>query len=235
MVGSPLISVIVPIHTTNHRLPQIRKALSTATGPVQLVLVLNHPKLANQITSQASNETVVVASRKGRGFAFLEGIAHITASITMLLHSDTIPPHGWDEAILTAMENPEVVGGGFSLTYGTPKPHLDFGNWVLNQWFRISGELYGDRAMFVRSHILRRCLPALKVPLFEDLQLVHCMHNYGRVVLLKQKVETTAASFRKHGLLGYIGNFWLCRLWYAAGGSPFQIYNFYYPSKKLKT
>ncbi|MHA2026714.1 MAG: hypothetical protein ACW98U_12510 [Candidatus Thorarchaeota archaeon] len=228
MVASPLISVITPIHSTNHKIPQIRKALSSANAPTQLIVVLNNPKLSNHIIPQSSNELVVVAPRKGRGFAFLQGIANITGSITMLLHSDTIPPIGWDHAILTALEDPHVVGGGFSLTYDTPKPNLDLGTWVMNQWFRISGELYGDRAMFVRSHILKRCLSVLEVPLFEDLRLVQCMHRYGRVVLLKDMVENISKSFREQvSFIPY-------RLWYALGGSPFQIYNAYYSTKKLE-
>lgn len=234
MVDSPLISVITPIHTTNHKIPQIRKALSSATIPTQLIVVINNPKLTNHIIPQGSNELVVVAPRKGRGFAFLHGIASITGSVTMLLHSDTIPPIGWEHAILTALEDPQVVGGGFSMTYDTPKPYLDFGTWMVNQWIRISGEIYGDRAMFIRSHILKRCLSVLEVPLFEDLRLAQCMRKYGRLVLLKEKVETSAENYRKHGLMGYIGKFLLCRIWYALGGSPFQIYNAYYSSKKLE-
>ncbi|MHA2142095.1 MAG: glycosyltransferase [Candidatus Thorarchaeota archaeon] len=228
MLGSPLISVITPIHTTNHKIPQIRKSISSATAPIQLILVLNNPKLTNHIVPKSSNELVVVAPRKGRGFAFLQGIANVTGNFTVLLHSDTILPNGWDNAILTALEDPQVVGGGFSMTYDTPKPNLDLGTWIMNHWFRISGEIYGDRALFVRSHILKRCLSVLEVPLFEDLRLAQCMHRYGRVVLLKDKVENISKSFRDQV------SFILFRLWYALGGSPFRIYNAYYSTKKLE-
>jgi glycosyltransferase involved in cell wall biosynthesis len=228
VVDSPLISVITPVHTANHKIPQIRKSISSANTPTQLILVLNNPKLANHIIPQGSNELVVAAPRKGRGFAFLQGIANATGNITVLLHSDTIPPIGWDHAILTTLEDPLVVGGGFSMTYDTPRPNLDLGTWLMNQWFRISGELYGDRAMFVRSHILKRCLSILEVPLFEDLRLAQCMHRYGRVVLLKDKVENISKSFREQV------SFILFRLWYALGGSPFRIYNAYYSTKKLE-
>lgn len=234
MVGSPLISVITPIHTTNHKIPQIRKALSSATVSTELIIVINNPKLTKHIVVQSSNESVVIAQRKGRGFAFIQGIANVKGSVTMLLHSDTIPPLGWDQAILSSLKNPQVVGGGFSMKYGTPKPYLDLGAWMMNQWFRISGELYGDRAMFIRSHILRRCLSVLEVPLFEDLRLARCMHKHGRVVLLRDKVETSDKSLKDYGLLRYIGGFLLCRLWYALGGSPFQIYNAYYAPTKSK-
>ncbi|MHA1908937.1 MAG: glycosyltransferase [Candidatus Thorarchaeota archaeon] len=230
MTDTPTISVITPLHTTNHRLPEIRNVLSAATVPIELILVLNHPKLADKITPEATNETVVLAPRKGRGFAFLQGITNATGTITLLLHSDTVPPIGWDQAILGAMEDPRVVGGGFSMTYKTSRPYLELGIWVMNQWFRISGELYGDRALFIRSQILKRCLSVLEVPLFEDLRLAQCMRKYGQVVLLKEKVETSAKTLQEIGFLRYFGGFPLCRIWYALGGSPFQIYNYYYSS-----
>lgn len=232
MVDSPLISVITPIHTTSHKLPKIRKALATSSTPIQLIIVLNNPQLTEMIKPQNSNELVVVAPRKGRGYAFLEGITRIDGNVTMLLHSDTIPPLGWEKAILAALKNPQVVGGGFSMTHDRPNPYLELGVWCLNQWFRVSGELYGDRAMFIRSNILRRCLSTLEVPLFEDLRLSLCMQKYGRVVLLKEKVETRAASLREYGFFRYFANFYLCRIWYALGGPPFQIYNAYYSSTK---
>jgi hypothetical protein len=224
--------VITPIHTTSHRIPQIRKALSSATVPTELVIVINNPKLTNHIVTEGPDEVVVIARRRGRGFAFIEGIANVRGSITMLLHSDTIPLLGWDQAIVTALRDPKVVGGGFSMRYNTSKPNLDLGVWMMNQWFRITGELYGDRAMFIRSSILRRCLSVLEVPLFEDLQLARCMHKHGQVVLLNDKVITDDKSLREHGILRYLGSFLLCRLWYALGGSPFQIYNAYYAPTK---
>ena len=232
MVNSPSITVITPIHTTTHKLAQIRKVLSSATVQIQLIIVLNNPKLTKMIEPQNTNEHVVVAPRKGRGFAFLEGIAKTTGNVTMLLHSDTIPPLGWDQAILNALKNPNVVGGGFSMTHDKSNPYLAFGVWVLNQWFRVSGELYGDRAMFIRSHILERCLPTLEVPLFEDLQLARCVQKYGRVVLLKEKVETSTPNLRQYGFFRYFASFYLCRIWYALGGSPSQIYSAYYSPKK---
>ena len=228
MEDFPLISVITPIHTKSHKIPQIRKAISSATVPIELIIVINNPALTNHITTKRPNEAVVVARRKGRGFAFLEGIENIRGSITMLLHSDTIPPIGWDKAILTALKNPKVVGGGFSMRYNTPKPNLDLGVWMMNLWFRISGELYGDRAMFIRSSILKSCLSELEVPIFEDLRLARCMHKHGKVVLLKERVLTSDKTLKEHGILRYLGSFVLCRLWYALGGSPFQIYNAYY-------
>jgi glycosyltransferase involved in cell wall biosynthesis len=228
MRGFTLISVITPIHSTNHKLPEIRNAVSSATTPTQLIIVLDNPELATQITPQTSNEQVLISPRKGRGFAFLHGIANTTGDITLLLHSDTIPPPGWDQAIIAALKDPLVIGGGFSMAYDTLKPYLTLVIWAVNQIFRISGELYGDRGIFLRSKILRHCMPQLEVPLFEDVRLVQCMHKHGRVVLLKEKAETSADAFRQQGFIQYIAKYLLSRVWYALGGSPFQIYQVYY-------
>ncbi len=230
MVDHPLISVVTPFHSTKHKLPQIRRALASASVPIQFIMVLNNPKLSKHITLQNSNELIVIAPQRGRGFAFLKGIANIKGTFTMLLHSDTIPPIGWDLSILTALEDSHVVGGGFSMTYGRRKPYLGVGIWIMNQWFRVTGDLYGDRAMFIRSQILKQCLSALEVPIFEDLRLAKCMHKHGQVVLLNEEVETVAKDFRDLGFRRYFGTFLLCRIWYALGVSPNQIFKFYYPT-----
>jgi hypothetical protein len=228
MANSPLISVITPIHTTNHKLQQIRRALSLASLPTELIIVINNPELIGLVESQTPDELVVVASRIGRGFAFLQGIASIKGTIALLLHSDTIPPIGWDQAIHNVMKNPEVAGGGFAMTYETPDPFLDFICWFANQWARYTGEIFGDRGMFIRTSILKRCLPELEVPLFEDMRLAQCMRNHGRVKLLKEKVVTSAEGYRKHGLIQYISRVWKSRIWYSLGVSPFKIYDYYY-------
>ncbi|MHA2386706.1 MAG: hypothetical protein ACXAEE_10910, partial [Candidatus Thorarchaeota archaeon] len=117
---------------------------------------------------------------------------------------------------------------GFSMAYETSDPFLEFICWFSNQWARLTGEIYGDRGMFIRSHILRRCSSVLEVPLFEDMRLAQCMRDHGRVVLLNEKVVTSAEGYRKHGMWQYIGRVWRSRIWYALGVSTFRIYDYYY-------
>jgi hypothetical protein len=220
--------VITPLHTKQHKLRDIRKSLALATARIQLIIVLNNPELTGHIHPKTSDEEVVVCSRRGRGYAFLEGILKSKGSIALLLHSDTLLPAGWDTAILTALKDKRVVGGGFSLSYENSSPSLKIVSWLSNLWVWLSGELYGDRAIFIRSEILRQCLPVLPVPIFEDLRLKQCMEHKGRLVLLGNKVKTSAEKYRKYGLLGYILRIWLARLWYALGIDTRKIYAAYY-------
>lgn len=220
--------MITPVHSRNHRLPVIRKSLSSAIVPIQIIIVVNNQKLVKEISPKTSNEEVVFCSRRGRGYAFLEGISNAKGDIALLLHSDTNLPSGWDAAILSALEDTRVVGGGFSLSYDTSKPTLEIITWLSNLWVWLSGELYGDRAMFVRSDILKRCLSVLQVPIFEDLRLTRCMHKHGRVVLLGQEIITSAEKYRKYGLIGYILRIWSARILYMLGIDPHHVYASYY-------
>jgi hypothetical protein len=54
------------------------------------------------------------------------------------------------------------------------------------------------------------------------------MKSYGKNVLLKEKVTTSAAGFLKYGMVGNIRRYVMCRLWYAVGATPHQLYYAYY-------
>lgn len=228
MKTPPLISVVCPIHSSNHKLEAIRNVLLSSNVPIELIVVINNPEISVKIVPQNFEETVVKCPRRGRGYAFLAGIAEVRGRITMLLHSDTVPPLGWDHVILSALANPDVVGGGFSLSYDTRNPLLEIVSWLSNQWVRLTKEMYGDRAMFVQTNILERCLSALDVPLYEDLRLARCMLRQGDLILANQKIETSAVKYQKYGVLEYLRKIWLSRIWYHLGVSTSQIYDMYY-------
>ena len=225
---SPVITVIIPMHQPSHILPRIQTVLATACVPIQTLIVLNNPTSDLQVSTQAPNEEVLFSSREGRGYAFLTGIAHAKGEVILLLHADTVPPVNWDRAILKALKNPQVVGGGFSLTYDQPKGYLTYGAHFIDLVFRVTGELYGDRGMFVRTQTLQKCLNAMDVPLFEDVKLSKCMRSQGKIVMLKDKIIASTEEFLKHGMLGNIKRYVTCRLWYAFGATPQQLYQAYY-------
>ena len=223
-----MFSIIIPVHKKENRLQQIRRRLDAATDPIQTLIVLNNPELVDFIHPEREHEHILFSPRKGRGFAFLEGIVYVKGEISFLLHSDIIPPHGWDRAILQTLNDPQIVGGEFSMAFDIPKPHLRVGVKLVDLLFLVLRELYGDRGMFLRTPILMHCLSAMQVPLFEDVQLSKCMRRYGKVVKLPDKIIASTHDFLRHGFFYNIGRFLKCRLWYALGGAPDHIYPAYY-------
>ena len=62
----------------------------------------------------------------------------------------------------------------------------------------------------------------------EDVKLSRFMNKKGIVVMLQEKVITSADTFFKYGLLQHTFRIIKCRLWYALGGNPDKIYRYYY-------
>ncbi len=224
----PKISVIVPVYRRTPQLQKIREFIADNNAGYELILVINNSALIPDIVSQHPREIVITHQHPGRGFALKSGSLRARGEIILFLHSDTILSTDWDIEIIEQLKDPYTVGGGFSLRFDTPSIFLEYLVKFSIILFHLTGELWGDRAIFIRSKTLRKCLSALDVPLFEDVRLSKCMRKQGLVTILNKYVITSADSFQENGLLQQAIRIFTSRLWYALGGDPTKIYNYYY-------
>ena len=164
----------------------------------------------------------------GRGGAFVRGAQEVEGDVVLLLHSDTVHPLKWDEAIARALEDGQIVGGAFSLSYDVSSLYLKLLIFMSNAFVRLTGEMWGDRAIFVRTEVLQQCLTLMDVPLLEDVRLSKCMNGCGKAIVLREKVVTSADGFRREGMVRHAWRALKCRLWYALGGDLERMYEYYY-------
>jgi hypothetical protein len=222
-----IISVVIPILCITPELSSVRRSIQTATTPIEILLVVD-PAEKDSIPL-FPNEKKVTTSVRGRGMALAEGIRQSTGDSIIFVHADTILPKGWDIAIRNALIDPQVIGGGFSLTFDKKSEYLHF--LTLRHTLRIYlfRELWGDQAIFVRSNFLKQHISEIeKLPIMEDVQLSKLMNKNGKVIHLKETVITSAATFLKYGLLRNTYRIIKVRLWYEVGGEPQKIYDYYY-------
>lgn len=223
----PLISVIIPIANSKSCLEAIRKDLAKAKTAIEVILVVSKD-LKGEITEKYSFEKIIIPELKGRGFAFTQGIQQSKGEIIIFLHADTILPTEWDKLVLNALANKNIVGGAFSLSFDTPHIYLKFLVFLSDIFFKLTWELWGDRAIFTRSEILKDHRQLLNVPMMEDVKLSGLMKKRGKVIMLKEKVITSSSTFLKYGLLHHSFRIIKCRLWYSLGGNLDKIYSYYY-------
>jgi len=226
-----LISLIVPFHKSIVGLEALRQQLNLVKTPIEVILVIDK-KLENLVEKKNSYEKIVLINNKGRGYNFVEGVRRATGDIIVVLHSDTQLPLGWDKVIRRALLDKKIIGGGFSLEYDQKSKYIDIGILITDILYLILGELWGDRALFVRSKLLKDNLSVIEVPIMEDVRLSKLMNKNGRVIVLKEKVTTSASSFSKYGWFRKSLRTLKARLWYALGGDLHKIFNDYY-SKEL--
>lgn len=202
--------------------------MHAARSSFELITVLNDPSVAKSIVAEGPSEKVVLCERRGRGYAMLHGARMAQGEFILLLHSDTVLPAGWEAAILRAMEDPRVAGGGFHMTFDKSSPWLDLIVRFSDLQVRMGFAIWGDRAVFARAAVLKKCLPALDVPLFEDVRLSKALRRHGRLAFLDERVVTSAEHFRRNGQYLQTGRIIVARTWYALGGDPARIYDYYY-------
>ena len=207
-----------------------RQRMESLSTPVEVIIVVSK-NLKDQIGQGGSYEKIVVAERDGRGYAFTQGIKFATGKILVFLHADTILPVDWDHKIINAFRDRNVVGGGFSLKFDTPHYYLKLLVFMSDLLFDLTGEMWGDRALFIRSELIKEDHSILEVPLMEDVRLSHFMKKKGKVVKLKGAVITSSDTFVKRGLVRHTFKIIRCRLWYALGGNLDKIYRCYYSIK----
>ena len=222
-----MISVIILATNYKSNTDRIRQVLSASTTPIEVIIVVGKDGTGNTV-NRFPSEKIVISEVKGRGYACYLGMQLAKGSVIVFLHADTILPIRWNELILKTLTDKTIVGGAFSLTFDKNHVYLSTLIFLSDLLFRITGELWGDRTIFFRSHILKDHAGLLNVPIMEDVRLSLFMKKRGNVVLLKEKVITSSESFFKHGLLQHTFKIIKCRVWYSLGGNLEKIYNYYY-------
>ena len=223
----PLISVIIPVANIKPYLNKIRQNLARVSTPIEVIIVVSKD-LVGKIFKKYPFEKIIISKLNGRGFACSQGLRSAKGEIIIFLHADTILPENWDKVIRNALANKNIVGGAFSLTFDSNHKYLKLLVIISDLFFMFTRELWGDRAIFVRSEVLKGHAALMEVPIMEDVKLSSFMKKKGKLVMLKEKVITSSDTFIKYGLLRHTFRIVKCRIWYAFGGNPAKIYNYYY-------
>ena len=170
----------------------------------------------------------VALSAPGRGRQMDTGAATATSEVLLFLHADTVLPGDWLEAVRSALADPAVVAGAFTLAVDSKSPWLRFVEYTVDLRSRFLGVMYGDQAIFVRREVFERVGGYLGLPLMEDVDLMRRLRREGGVVSLKERVLTSARRWRVGGgALNSVKNWFFLAL-YFAGVSPDRLYRFYY-------
>jgi glycosyltransferase involved in cell wall biosynthesis len=147
------LSVVIPAY---QEAPLIADAIENARGFADEVIVADAGSPDGTGAIAAASGVPVVQAAKGRGPQLLAGAAAATGDVLLFLHADARLPARARDAVLGAMRDDGVVGGGFYIRF-LPQSWftraLEPGNDVRR---RITRSYYGDTAIFARAEVYRR-------------------------------------------------------------------------------
>ena len=142
----------------------------------------------------------VIQGPPGRGGQLDRGARSAPADGYLFVHADCRLPEGWNDAVDDTLADHGVAIGCFRLH--TEPPPGGPTSTLARTWWRLLdlrsrglGLPYGDQALFLRHEVLARVGGVPRIPLMEDVELVHRCLRLGRLARLPLEVRTTARRF----------------------------------------
>ncbi|MFQ5737231.1 MAG: TIGR04283 family arsenosugar biosynthesis glycosyltransferase [Thermodesulfobacteriota bacterium] len=219
------ISVIIPVLNEADNLGAAIRAIG---GRAHEVVVVDGGSADASVRAARALGARVLGTQRGRGLQMDAGAAVATGDALLFLHADTLLPPGWDESVRGALARPGTVAGAFRLSIASGRPWFRLVERAVLLRCLLLGLVYGDQALFVGRDAFMAAGGFDKLPLMEDVDCVKRLRCAGRVVLVKERVSTSARRWERRGALaGSLRNIVLLCL-YRLGVSPRRLYGWYY-------
>lgn len=130
------------------------------------------------------------------------GAAHASGDILIFLHADTLLPADALVMIQENLQNPQLVGGAFSLQIDSHQFLLRMIAVYSTLRSRITRAPYGDQAIFLRKSYFDSIGGYQDIPLMEDVELMRRIKkNKDDIIILPTVVVTSDRRWDQEGLL----------------------------------
>lgn len=221
------ISVIIPTLNEEVRIAELLRSLQGISTLEVIVADGMSPDRTVEIAKRLASH--VLTSVRGRARQMNEGAKHATGEVLLFLHADTrLEPSALDQ-LTSALGDPTIIGGAFSLGLESRAGRLRLIEAVVNLRARLFSLPYGDQAIFVRRSVFEEIGGYAELPLMEDLELVRRLKRRGRLVILPAKAITSTRRWEKEGILYTTIRNWAVTLLFFLGVSPTALARWYPP------
>lgn len=148
----------------------------------------------------ASSGARVVIAPKGRGAQLRAGALAARGDVYLFLHADARLGPAARPAILSALQDPAIVGGNFLLAFEGERWFSRLFT-AANDWRRrLFRVYYGDSALFVRRGVYERLGGFEPLPIFEDYEFIRRLEQSARgktAYLREPRVYVSARRFER--------------------------------------
>jgi rSAM/selenodomain-associated transferase 2 len=186
------ISVVIPAWREAAVIAESVRA-AAAVGDEVIVVDAASPDATAELAARAGAR--VLQAERGRGAQLHAGATAARWDVLLFLHADARLGPGARESLLSALRDPNVIGGGFRVAFVPARGAALLFTALYDLRRRMTGIYYGDSAIFVRSETYRQLGGFPPMPLLEDYEFVRKMRRAGRTIYLSS--VTVEASGRR--------------------------------------
>ena len=219
------ISVVIPVYREkgiSALLDDLLRRIETdrANGKTEIAVVDGAPE-ADTLARIGDMPVTRLSSPPGRGVQLNRGARATGGDALLFLHADTILPENAFELIRLTLQDKNIAGGAFSLSYEPRTAGLSFITALANLRSRRTRVPYGDQAIFVRRQVFEELNGFLPIPIMEDLEFMTRLRKNGhRIRILAMPVRTSSRRQLHEGIVRCTLRNLCLRLLYHCGMPP---------------
>lgn len=220
-------SVIIPTIDEEASLPATLHAVKKHAKFSNLELIIADGGSSDNTLKIAENAgaKVLQCPQKGRGAQLHAGAKSATGEVLYFLHADSVPPEGFDEAVLSAVEN-GAPAGCFQMRFDHNAMVFRFYGWATR-----FPSIYcrgGDQSLFI-TKALYQDIGGFRTefPIFEDIDIIERIRKGHRFAILPQKISTSARKYQINGFYRLQILFAALHFKYRLGAGPEELHRFY--------
>jgi rSAM/selenodomain-associated transferase 2 len=225
----PLISVVVPVLYEGHRINSLIAHIKDIdrASRAEIIVVDGNP-LKDTLQAITQEGVLQISSPPGRGPQMNAGAGRAGGEILLFLHADTRLPDNAFAKVARAMEDKRHVAGAFRLSIdstGFLFRIIEYGTLIRSRVTRVP---FGDQAIFLRKSYFFEIGGFRNMPIMEDVELMVRIRSQGqRIILLPEKVRTSARRWEQEGILTCSLRNWMLRALYVLKVPPEKLARFY--------
>ncbi len=218
-------SVIIPTLNEAHNIGRLIPYLKSLDASLEIIVVDGGSN--DGTIEQVGEQAILLRSGRGRAVQMNEGARRASGEILWFLHADCIPHHQSIESMRRVLKNPRIVGGAFEYLLDQPGWIYRLTEFLSNRKNKRLKLLYGDMGIFIRKDVFQAIGGYPEIPLMEDMALCTAMKKYGEIVILPQRIVTSARRWVEEGPIKNMVRNWLLRIAYKLGASPVTLARWY--------
>lgn len=142
---------------------------------------------------------IIQSEQRGRAIQMNAGAGQACGEVLVFLHADSRLPHNALSLLRSALIDPRIIGGTFTLRFDNPRFPLRLIAFFTRFRFRFFH--YGDQGIFVRRNVFEELGGFKQIPIMEDVDLLQRLRRRGRLALIKQPVTTSARRYLRSGII----------------------------------
>lgn len=228
------LSIIIPALNEACSIGETIAALARVRGELEIIVV-DGGSVDATVEIARQHGARVLRSERGRGLQMHTGAVGARGEALLFLHADTtLPPEAAEQINEAFARDESTVGGNCRVRFDGEKLSARFLTWLYPQLRKI-GLCYGDSAIFVRASVYQKMGGFKSFPLFEDLDFIRRLRNYGRVIHLPVEVVTSSRRFEHGSFVLAFARWSTLQGLYWLGVHPRILHKFYAPVRRRRS